>query len=112
MEGVAILEPVVFPDAPLKVFLIADPSERARRRFGQEEGSGRRRIWRRRQRKSEPVIGWTRKEEPSPLRPAADAVEIDSTALTADEVVDRITELARQRGLVRDQGRYAGAPEK
>ena len=34
------------------------------------------------------------------LRPADDSVEIDTTELSIDEVIDRVVELARERGLV------------
>ena len=102
---------VVFPDAPLKVFLVADPSERARRRFGQEEDSGRKANLEETREEIRTRDRLDSERKVSPLRPAADAIEIDSSGLTVDQVVDRITELARQRGLVRDQGRYAGAPE-
>lgn len=88
---------VVFPDAPLKIFLKADPEERARRRLDQEKGEGRSttleqtayEIGRRDQLDAERKI--------SPLVPAPDAHEIDSTRLTADQVVDAIVELARER---------------
>ncbi len=91
---------VVFPQAPLKIFLKADPEERARRRLKDEEKRGREatleqtayEIGRRDQLDAERKI--------SPLVPAADALEIDSTHLSADEVVERIMELARERKLV------------
>lgn len=90
---------VVFPDANLKVFLQAKPEERARRRLIQETQEGRTatlertayEIGRRDQLDAERTI--------SPLVPAPDAVEIDSTNLAADEVVERILELARERNL-------------
>ncbi len=90
---------VVFPDAPLKIFLKANPEERARRRLRDEEKRGRDatleqtayEIGRRDQLDAERKI--------SPLVPAADACEIDSTDLNADEVVERIMELARERKL-------------
>ncbi len=90
---------VVFPDAPLKIFLKADREERARRRLRDEEKRGREatleqtayEIGRRDQLDAERKI--------SPLVPAADACEIDSTHLNADEVVERIMELARERKL-------------
>jgi cytidylate kinase len=90
---------VVFPDAPLKIFLKANPEERARRRLRDEEKRGRDatleqtayEIGRRDQLDAERKI--------SPLVPAADAFEIDSTDLSADEVVERIMELARERKL-------------
>jgi cytidylate kinase len=87
---------VVFPDAPLKVFLRAGPAERARRRLAQEREEGRgatlqqtaAEIDRRDQ------LDATRKI--SPLVAAPDAHDIDSTYLTADQVVDTIVKLARQ----------------
>jgi cytidylate kinase len=91
---------VVFPQAPLKIFLKADPEERARRRLKDEEKRGREatleqtayEIGRRDQLDAERKI--------SPLVPAADALEIDSTHLSADEVVERIMKIARERKLV------------
>ncbi|HLW78601.1 MAG TPA: (d)CMP kinase [Terriglobia bacterium] len=91
---------VVLPDARLKIFLTADPQARARRRLEQDRGEGRglgtldetaREIARRDRLDTERSI--------SPLVPAADAVELDTTALTAEEAVERIVELARERGL-------------
>ncbi|MBI4164398.1 MAG: (d)CMP kinase [Acidobacteria bacterium] len=92
---------VVFPDAPLKIFLKADVEERARRRLNQDLPEGRARtleqtaydIGRRDQLDAERKV--------SPLVPAPDAVEIDSTLLSAEEVVERIIELARERKLVK-----------
>jgi len=92
---------VVFPQAPLKIFLKADPEERARRRLNDDKKQGRRatleqtayEIGRRDQLDAERKI--------SPLAPAGDALEIDSTSLTADEVVERILTVAREKGLVR-----------
>ncbi|MBZ5515398.1 MAG: (d)CMP kinase, partial [Acidobacteriia bacterium] len=86
---------VVFPEAPLKVFLKADVEERARRRLKQDQQEGRAssldqtayEIGRRDQLDAERKI--------SPLVPAADALEIDSTRLTADQVVERIFHVAR-----------------
>lgn len=90
---------VVFPAAPLKIFLKADPQERTRRRLDQEKQQGRpgslgqtaHEIARRDKSDSE------RKE--SPLVAAVDACEIDSTHLSVDQVVERILRLARNRGL-------------
>ncbi len=95
----------VFPDSSLKIFLKADPDERARRRLKQEQDEGRKatleqtayEIGRRDQLDAERKI--------SPLVAAPDACEIDSTHLTADEVVERILELARERKLVGEDSR-------
>lgn len=87
---------VVSPAAPLKVFLTASDTERARRRADQT---------------GEPLAevlasqgsrdARDRGRAHGPMRPAEDAVEIDTTGLSVDEVVERIVALARRRGLVR-----------
>lgn len=91
---------VVFPDAQLKIFLQAQPEERARRRLEQERQEGRdatleqtaHEIERRDQLDAERKI--------SPLVAAPDACEIDSTHLTADQVVERILKLVEGKKLV------------
>jgi len=85
---------VVSPEAPLKVFLTASPEERARRRAAQtgEDSAAVLAAQRERDARDE-----TR--EHSALRAADDAVEIDTTSLAFDEVVDRIESLARERRL-------------
>jgi len=85
---------VVSPDAPLKVFLTATEEERARRRAAQtgEQPAAVLLAQRRRDQRDE-----TR--EHSALRPAEDAVEIDTTGLPQADVVARVVALARERGL-------------
>ena len=85
---------VVSPDAPLKIFLTASAGERARRRAAQtgEDEAAVLAAQRERDERDE-----TR--EHSALRAADDAVEIDTTGLGLDEVVDRVVELARERDL-------------
>jgi cytidylate kinase len=85
---------VVSPEAPLKVFLTASDEERARRRAadtGQDVDAVLAAQRRRDARDTERAHG--------ALRAAEDAVEIDTTALSFDEVVAEIVDLARQRGL-------------
>jgi cytidylate kinase len=80
---------VVAPDAALKVFLTADPAERARRRaaeLGLDEEAVLDELRQRDQRDSE--------REHSPLRAAADAVTLDTTGLDVNDVVERIAGLA------------------
>jgi cytidylate kinase len=90
---------VVFPDASLKIFLEADPQERARRRLDQEGGQGGTSLAQTAEEiRVRDQLDAERKV--SPLMPAADAVRIDSTGLSADEVVERILNLARERGLI------------
>ena len=90
---------VVFPEAPVKVFLTASNEARARRRVLQNEQRG---------------VGSTDFEEvladiirrdeydssraASPLRPADDAVHIDSSDMTIEEVIAQICGLVRERG--------------
>jgi cytidylate kinase len=85
---------VVSPESPLKVFLTASERERARRRAaqtGEEEAEVLEAIRRRDERDR------TRKH--SALRAAEDAVELDTTGLSKDEVIARVVGLAKERGL-------------
>jgi cytidylate kinase len=85
---------VVSPDSPLKVFLVASDSERARRRAMQtgEDEAAVLAAQRERDRRD-------REREYGALRPATDAVELDTTGLAIDDVVERVVALARERGL-------------
>jgi cytidylate kinase len=83
---------VVAPHAELKVFLTASPEERARRR-AEELGADLATVLRDQALRDEK----DRSREHSPLEPAPDSVEVDTTGLTIDEVVARIGELARER---------------
>lgn len=88
---------VVFPDAPLKVYLTASAEERALRRYKQLKEKGlpanlaglSQEILERDQRDSSRPV--------APLRPAPDAVVIDSTGIAVDAVVDRILALAARQ---------------
>jgi CMP/dCMP kinase len=85
---------VVSPDSPLKVFLTASEEERARRR-AEQTGEGPAAVLAAQRERDERDA--TR--EHSALRTAEDAIELDTTALSLDEVVAQIVELARERGL-------------
>lgn len=93
---------VVFPAAEVKVFLIADPAARARRRAVQRHGgdtatdaSATANAEEQAKIEAELIArdkaDSTRKT--APLKPAEDAVRIDSTNLSVDEVCDAISEL-------------------
>jgi cytidylate kinase len=81
---------VIFPDAPYKVFLTASAEERAERRYKQLKDKGvsvtldglLREILARDARDAQRTV--------APLRPAEDAVLIDTTGLSIDEVVERV----------------------
>ncbi|MGO9975315.1 MAG: (d)CMP kinase [Solirubrobacteraceae bacterium] len=79
---------VVAPDAAVKVFLTADPAERARRR-ARELGLDERAV------QAEQALRDERDStrECSPLRPADDAIVIDTTELTLPEVVETVAGL-------------------
>jgi len=85
---------VVSPDSPLKVFLTASPEERARRRAEQTGEDAEAVLAAQRERDAR-----DEGREHSALRAAEDAVELDTTGLAIDQVVDRVVTLARQRGL-------------
>jgi CMP/dCMP kinase len=90
---------VVFPDAALKVFLTASAQARAQRRYKQLIDKGNsanlatlsRALEERDQRDATRTV--------APLKPAADAVSVDSSALTIDEVVDQVLKRYRERML-------------
>ena len=85
---------VVSPDAPLKIFLVASGAERARRRAA-ESGAAVAEVQAAIAERDER----DRAREHGALRAAEDAVEIDTTGLAVEAVVERVTELARERGL-------------
>ena len=88
---------VVFPDAGLKIFLTARPEERAQRRYKQLINKGvsvnlralLQDIASRDERDANRTV--------SPLRPAQDAVVIDTTTLTIEQVLDTVLEKVRER---------------
>jgi CMP/dCMP kinase len=97
-KGGAVIEgrdigTVVLPDAELKVYLSAAPEERARRRAHQTGKEGeldriRAALARRDRQDSE--------REVSPLKPAADAVVLDTTSLSLEEVTAKVFDLATE----------------
>lgn len=89
----------IFPDAELKVFLTAEPAERARRRLAEE---GRTPTPERIERAAARIAARDEADagrELDPLREAEDAVVIDTTSLDPEKVVDRIAAEAARRGL-------------
>jgi CMP/dCMP kinase len=84
----------VFPDTEVRVFIDADPSVRGERRFKQQGAAERskavlKELRERDQRDRERAV--------SPLEPAADAVVIDSTRLSIDEVLGRIAQVIAEK---------------
>ncbi len=81
---------VVAPDAELKVFLTASPQERAQRRAAQTGTDPAQVLAEQRERDERDST-----REHSPLQPADDALQVDTTGLSVDEVVDRIAQLVQ-----------------
>ena len=88
---------VVFPEAPLKVFLTATPDERARRRLSQRGDAVDVELVRRESQALAARDAADSNRQVAPLKAAADAVLLDTTALTLEEQVARVVELARAR---------------
>lgn len=80
---------VVAPAAELKVWLVADPQVRVQRRHAEREGMDAGALADELRRRDD-------RDARNTLR-AADAVEVDTTLLTLDQVIDRIEELVRER---------------
>lgn len=88
---------VVFPRAELKVFVTASVEERARRRYAQQREQG---IESSLERTRQEVVERDQRDATRPVSPlvqAADAVYLESTAMTAEEVVGVIVRLAQKR---------------
>ena len=85
---------VVFPQAPLKIFLTASAEARAERRFHQLQGMGESVSLARLLADIEQRDARDQSRIVSPLVPAEDAIVIDSTALSADEVLQAARDLA------------------
>jgi CMP/dCMP kinase len=80
---------VVAPDAEVKIFLVADREERAKRRVAERPGIG-----------ADALATDLRLRDESDaarMRPAPDATEIDTTSLQVEDVVDRIETLVHER---------------
>jgi cytidylate kinase len=89
----------VFPDAPLKVFLEASVEERARRRFLEFREKGQPATKREVEREIALRDSIDSTRELSPLAMAPDALLLDTTEMTVEEVVDRIIDELKARGL-------------
>jgi len=86
---------VVFPDAPVKVFLTADLEERARRRQQELQQKGQDASLPAVRREVEARDRADRERSVAPLRQADDAVVVDTTHLSVEEQVQAIVDLAR-----------------
>lgn len=90
---------VVLPDAELKIYLDASVEERARRRFLELQARGLQIVY-------EDILADMKRRDQfdstrkiAPLKPAEDAVQINSDGLTVDQVLEKIMLLIRDSGI-------------
>ena len=88
---------VVFPDAPVKIFLDASPEERARRRVKQLESQGKAADYEKILAEIRERDNRDRNRAAAPLKPAPDALLLDSTELSIQEVVDTALAFAARK---------------
>ena len=95
---------VIFPDARIKFFVTASLEERAKRRLAQQgevaAGSDLAAVMEEIRLRDERDA----KRETAPLRPADDAIMVDTTGSTVDEVVERLVRDCRRAGIPEKQG--------
>ena len=87
----------VFPDAPVKIYLTASAEERAKRRYQQLIDRGESANLRALLEDIEARDTRDMQRSVSPLRPAVDAVELDSTSMSIQEVLDAVLNVVCQR---------------
>jgi len=92
---------VVFPNAALKIFLSADPAERAKRRLAELEAKGLRQSIDQLKKAVMKRDQGDRQRKVGQLKPAPDAIHIDTTSMTLDEVVQCI--LGRAQDTIKGQ---------
>ena len=88
---------VAFPDAALKFYLVADPAERARRRQRELQDQGRPADLEQLKVAIEARDRSDRSRAIGPLKPAPDAILVDTTNLSIDEVVERLLRHVTER---------------
>ncbi len=90
---------IIFPHADLKIFLTASVRIRANRRYKQLKDKGESVNLRRLFREIEARDDRDMNREVAPLKPAKDAIIIDSTEFCINEVLDQVYKLAKERSL-------------
>lgn len=88
---------VVFPDSPCKFFLVADPTERARRRQREMSQRGDNVTLEKVLQDQEVRDRRDASRDLAPMVPAKDAIILDSTQMTLDEVVERMYQEYQKR---------------
>jgi cytidylate kinase len=88
---------LVFPDAACKFFMVAQPEERARRRQREMASRGENIPWDQVLIAQELRDARDRQRDLAPMIPAPDAIVLDSTQLTLEQVVERMEQHVRQK---------------
>jgi len=88
---------VICPDARVKLFLTASVEERARRRVAELQGRGEAAIYAAVLQDLQDRDRRDQERAVAPLKPAADAVVLDTTELDADQALDRALAIVRER---------------
>lgn len=103
---------VVLPDAQVKIYLTASAQERAQRRYDELIAKGQQVVY-------EDVLADIKQRdyndmnrEVAPLKKADDAVEVDSTHMTIEEVTQRIIEITNEKTAVKSDDENGDAPKK
>ena len=92
----------VLPDAQAKIYLTASAKVRARRRFQELKAKGQECSLEEIQKEIEDRDYRDMHREHSPLSQAEDAVLVDTSAMTIEQVIDRIIQIAEEKGLHED----------
>jgi cytidylate kinase len=90
---------VAFPNADIKFYLTADPSERARRRKAELRAVGNTESLERIQNAIEQRDKSDESRTVGPLRPASDAIVVDTTDLSVEEVVEKLLRFVEEKWL-------------
>jgi len=92
---------VVFPEAPLKIYLTASIEERAQRRYKELLDKGENVSLRALEEQVRSRDERDMNRDVSPLLPAEDAIELDTSELSIQEVMDTVLNLVYLKGLVK-----------
>ncbi len=90
---------VAFPNADVKFFLTAEPSERAKRRLAELQAEGSGGSLEQIQKAIEERDKSDRSRTVGPLRPAGDAIVVDTTDLSVEEVVEKVLSCIKEKCL-------------
>jgi cytidylate kinase len=93
---------VAFGDADIKFYLTAEPSERARRRQAELCAKGVSESLEKVQRTIEERDKSDQSRTVGPLKPASDAIVVDSTDLSIEEVVEKLLTCVKEKCLKKD----------